>query len=147
MPPTTPFPGLREIQPGVFPKQQLGHTIPRPGRVPGIVEDAQVMLAPVYVDVSLEVVGILDPADPDESGCVGAAPLLIECVLLVRDDPKIAPAIVKLVAVDMVDLALDIRIEQFVEDHRLPFEMGRGIPTLSMVPGMLLDQWKVQLVK
>jgi hypothetical protein len=47
----------------------------------------------------------------------------------------------------MVDLALDIRIEQLVEDHRLPFEMGRGIPTLSMVPGMLLDQWKVQLVK
>ena len=106
MPPTSPFPGLREIQPGVFPKQQLGHTIPRPGRVPGIVEDAQVMLAPVDVDVSLEVVGILDPADPDESGCVGAAPLLIECVLLVGDDAQITPAIVQLVAVDMIDLAL-----------------------------------------
>ena len=68
MPPTSPFPGLREIQPGVFPKQQLGHTIPRPGRVPGIIKYAQVMLASVNMDISLEVVGILDPANSYVSG-------------------------------------------------------------------------------
>ena len=144
MPPTSPFPGLREIQPGVFPKQQLGHTIPRPGRVPGIVEDAQVMLAPVDVDVSLEAVGILDPTDPDESGCVGAAPLLIECVLLVGDDAQITPAIVQLVAVDMVDVSRDVGLVQLVEYHGLALVVGRRVSALSMVPGMPLHQRQVE---
>ena len=71
MPPTSslPLPGVREIQPGVFPEDQLGDTIPRPGRVPGIVEDAQMMLAPVDVDIGLEAVGILDVADADIRMC------------------------------------------------------------------------------
>ena len=147
MPPTSPLPGFREIQPGVFAKHQLGNTIPRPGRIPGAVEYAQVMLVAVQMDVCLVVVGILDPADADVSGCVGDPALLIECVLLVSDDAQIAPAIVQLVAVDMIDLVLDAGIEHLVEYHGLSLVVSRRVSALSVVPGMIPDHGQVELVK
>ncbi len=106
MPPTSPFSGLREIQPGVFPEHQLGDAISRPGRVPGAVEYPQMMFPPVDMDVSLIAIRVPDLADADVSGGVGTSSLLIEGVLLVRHDPQVAPAIIQLVAVDMIDLAL-----------------------------------------
>ena len=146
--PATSFsPGLREIQPGVLAKHQLGDAIPRPGRIPGAVEYAEVMLVAVQMDVCLIVIGILDTADADVSGCVGDPALLIECVLLVGDDAQITSAIVQLVAVDMIDFVLDAGIEHLVEYHGLSLVVGRRVSALSMVPGMILDHGQIEFIK
>ena len=139
---------LREIQPGIFAKEQPGHAIAGPGRQHGIREESQMMLAAMMMDIGLEAPATTSIAYADVSARIRAAPFLIECVLLMRAEPQIGAPVIQLIAIDMIHFAImGLGEEQAMHDHCLAIHVRRRVPTLAMMPGMATDHGQIYFVK
>ena len=124
-----------KIQPRVFLKQQPRHAVAHAGGLPRRGKRTEVMLAPVQVDICLEAGAVAQWADAGITAGIGAATLLVEGILLVRTQAKVAAAVIQLVAADVM------------QHNGFAVHMGRRISALAQVPCMRFNERQVGLVK
>ena len=137
-----------KIQPRVFLKQQPRHAVAHAGGLPRRGKRTKVMLAPVQMDIRLKAGAVAQWADAGITAGVGAAALLVESILLVRTQPKVAAAVIQLVAADVIHFEpVDIGKQQAMQHNGFPVHMGRRISALAQMPGMRLDDRQVCFIE